>query len=84
MTDDEWVYTEEPVTSGYFLGKTTDDMIERAGRALCEWENDREHERKKDEPGYRVVVLKYEDWRSEFDSQARAALDAALHEEPRR
>lgn len=83
MSDDEFIYTEERARGALFVGAITDAMIERAGRALCAHENAMDRKRSRD-LGERHVELAYEDWKGEYEAQARIALVAALDEEERR
>lgn len=61
----------------------TDDMIERAGRALCDLDNERELQAARkgllgDVGETGVVGECYENWADEYNEQARVALEAAL------
>jgi hypothetical protein len=76
--DERWEFTQEPVRGHLFVGAITDEMIERAGRALCDLENERDRQRYEQGHEKKHIPLAYEDWRDEYDAQARAAVVAAL------
>jgi hypothetical protein len=63
--------------SGDRLPLSEQSSIERAGRALCALENERGREAVKQGVSPRFTELDYEEWREEYDEQARTVLAAA-------
>ena len=53
-----------------------EELVEKAGRAICEHDNLREREAEDRALEHSPVLLVYEDWRESFDREAEAILVA--------